>query len=79
MSDAQVPRSSAETAPSRPPTRREIEVLRAVIAEGGVARAARILGCSPHTIDRHLDELRNRLGVATTLQAVHQLTRDGCL
>ncbi len=61
-----------------PPTAREIEGLRAVASPVALGRrslhvAAAALGISPHTVDKHLRTVRERLGVRTTTEAIWML------
>ena len=51
-------------------TKRQNEVLRWVGAGKTTAEAATILGLSPATIEKHLRQVRDTLGVSTTTQAV---------
>ena len=60
-------------APSRPATRRQVDVLAAYVAAGGsVSDAATLLGIQPSTAKRHLADLRARSGLTT-----EQLINDG--
>ena len=53
-------------APSRPATRRQVDVLAAYVAAGGsVLDAATLLGTQPSTAKRHLADLRARSGLTT--------------
>jgi len=53
-------------APSRPATRRQVDVLAAYVAAGGsVPDAATLLGTQPSTAKRHLADLRARTGLTT--------------
>jgi len=51
-------------------TRRQNEVLRWVGAGKTTAEIATILGLSPATVEKHLRQVRDTLGVSTTTQAV---------
>lgn len=53
-----------------PPTARELEILGAYAARGSMKLTARALGISPDTVRRHLSNVRCRLGVDTTVQAI---------
>ena len=44
---------------AKPPTESELRVLKAVIDHGTIASAARALHLSSHTVDAHLDRLRD--------------------
>ena len=52
------------------PTRRELEVLLAVLRGGSRSAAAHHLGISERTVEHHLTRLRRRTGLETTMQAV---------
>lgn len=52
------------------PTDREIEVLRAYLETGSTKGAAHRLGVHPQTVKNQLSNVRRRLGVANTAQAV---------
>ncbi len=56
-----------------PPTRRQIDVLRAYVTAGTYAAAAGRLGLSERTVQAHLAALRTRLGVHNEAQAVYVL------
>lgn len=60
-------------------TVRELEVLGAYVREGSMSRAARSLGLSTHTVDKHLEHVRAKLGVRTTIQAVNYLHAHGVM
>lgn len=60
-------------------TRRQLEVLATVLAAGSRKAAARHLGVSPQNVDQRLAELRRRLGVSTTEQAIAILVARGDL
>jgi DNA-binding NarL/FixJ family response regulator len=64
---------------ARTVTARQIAVIQARIATGTGKGAAHRLGISLSTVNGHLAELRCRLNVDTTEQAVYTLTRDGRL
>ena len=52
------------------PTARELQILAAVIAHGGAKGAAASLGLSQSAVSAALAHVRERLGTATTLQAL---------
>ncbi|MFH7396916.1 response regulator transcription factor, partial [Pseudomonas syringae group genomosp. 7] len=56
---------------------REREVLRWVAAGRRQAEIAATLGLSTRTVENHLRHARQRLGVATTAQAVRAASRRG--
>ena len=58
---------------------RELEVARWIASGRRQADVALLLGLSERTIENHLRRIRNRLGVASTAQAVHVLVRAGAL
>ena len=58
------------------PTERQIECLRAYLIAGSREGAAQRLGISSTTLRNHLAELRLRLGVRTSAQAVFSLMLD---
>jgi DNA-binding CsgD family transcriptional regulator len=58
------------------PTERQIECLRAYVIAGSREGAAQRLGISSMTLRNHLAELRLRLGVRTSAQAVFSLMLD---
>ncbi len=64
---------------SRPPTKRQLEVLAAFVAAGGsVSDAATRVGIRPSTAKRHLADLRARSGL-TTEQLIYSGRAEGCL
>ena len=66
-------------APSRPATRRQVDVLAAYVAAGGsVSDAATLLGIQPSTAKRHLADLRARSGL-TTEQLIYRGRAEGWL
>lgn len=66
-------RGRRQTGQALPPTRRQLEVLRACVQAGTHGDAARLLGLSVRTVEAHLSALRTRLGVHNEAQAVHVL------
>lgn len=62
-----------EARPGSPPTAAERRALDAVLRHGTVKGAAAALGKSPATIDHQLRNVRARLGVTTTIEAVRVL------
>jgi DNA-binding CsgD family transcriptional regulator len=56
-----------------PPTRRQLEVLRAYVRTGSHREAARFLTISARTVQAHLNALRTRLGVHNEAQVVYVL------
>jgi DNA-binding NarL/FixJ family response regulator len=75
-------RLSAERGPSDPAenfdlTGRELAVLQ-LLAEGRTTRySARRLGCSPRTVEKHLERCFRKLGVRDRLNAVRVATQAG--
>jgi DNA-binding NarL/FixJ family response regulator len=62
----------------QPPTRRQLEVLRAYIRAGSVAAAAYELGIGETTVRQHLSGLYRRTGCVNAAQAAYWLgTADG--
>lgn len=61
------------------PTARQVEVLRAVVEIGTYKGAATALGLCHATVRNHMTDLRCRLGVMNTAQAVYILTARGVL
>ena len=59
----------------QPPTRRQLEVLRAYIGAGSVAAAAYELGISETTARQHLSGLYRRTGCLNAAQAAYWLGR----
>ena len=59
--------------PRRPPTRRQLEVLRAYIRAGSIAAAAFELGISETTARQHLSGLYRRTGCLNAAQAAYWL------
>jgi DNA-binding NarL/FixJ family response regulator len=57
----------------QPPTRRQLEVLRAYIRAGSVAAAAYELGISETTVRQHLSGLYRRTGCLNAAQAAYWL------
>jgi DNA-binding NarL/FixJ family response regulator len=62
-----------QTGQALPPTRRQLEVLRAYVQAGTHFDAAQLLGLSIRTVEAHLAALRIRLGVHNEAQAVYVL------
>ncbi|KTR83907.1 LuxR family transcriptional regulator [Novosphingobium barchaimii] len=58
-------------------SKREREVIRWIASGRRQADVALLLGLSERTIENHLRRIRNRLGAASTAQAVHLLMRAG--
>lgn len=56
---------------------RELEVIRWIASGRRQADVALLLDLSERTIENHLRRIRNRLGAASTAQAVHLLVRTG--
>jgi DNA-binding NarL/FixJ family response regulator len=56
-----------------PPTRRQLEVLRAYVAAGSIAAAAFELGISETTARQHLSGLYRRTGSVNAAQAAYRL------
>lgn len=56
---------------------REREVIRWIASGRRQADVAALLGLSERTIENHLRRIRNRLGAASTAQAIHLLVRAG--
>ena len=56
---------------------REREVIRWIASGRRQGDVAALLGLSERTIENHLRRIRNRLGAASTAQAVHLLVRSG--
>ena len=54
-------------------SRRELEVLRTFAQSDSTEDAARRLGISPNTVRNHLERIRHKLGVKTTIQAAYAL------
>jgi DNA-binding NarL/FixJ family response regulator len=63
----------------QPPTRRQLEVLRAYIATGSIAAAAHDLGISETTARQHLSGLYRRTGCLNAAQAAYWLGTVGHL
>ncbi len=60
-------------------TDRQLEVLGVVVASGTIKGAAHELGLSASTVRQHLESIRQRLGVETTMQAAVLLAARGAL
>lgn len=58
------------------PTRRQLEVLRAYIASGSIAAAARDLDITESTARQHLSGLYRRTGCLNVAQAAYLLGRE---
>lgn len=56
---------------------RELEVIRWIASGRRQADVALLLDLSERTVENHLRRIRNRLGAASTAQAVHLLVRAG--
>ena len=61
------------------PSEQELRVLRAVIEHGSVPKAAEALYLSPHTVDAHLDHLREKSGCRKLFQIVAWAADHGLL
>lgn len=61
------------------PTPRQVAVLAAIVEHGSYCAAGAALGISHRTVRGHLVEVRRRLGVDTTTQAVYVLAMRGRL
>jgi DNA-binding NarL/FixJ family response regulator len=61
----------------QPPTRRQLEVLRAYIAAGSIAAAAYELGITETTARQHLSGLYRRTGCVNAAQAAYLLGTGG--
>jgi DNA-binding CsgD family transcriptional regulator len=61
------------------PTPAELDVVRAIARHGTVRGAAKELFLSPHTVDRHLDNLRTKTGLHHTPQLVAWAAANGWL
>lgn len=75
---AVAPRVKVDT--SDRPTRRELEVLEAVIDTGYCTLAAVRLGISAKTVEIHMLHLRDKFGVLSNYQliAAHVASKKGC-
>jgi len=62
-----------------PLTERETEVLQAVADSPALKTAARQLGITEGTVNRHLRNIRSKLGVDSTIQAVAEGLRMGLI
>ena len=60
-------------------TPRQLQVLGAHVSAGSYKAAGLALGISPRTVRAHLVNVRQRLAVSTTEQAVYVLTARGVL
>jgi DNA-binding CsgD family transcriptional regulator len=58
-------------------TTRQLQTVEAYFIAGSSKGAARQLGISWHTVKKHLTDVRERLGVATTDEAIHVLAARG--
>ena len=56
---------------------RELEVIRWIASGRRQADVALLLDLSERTVENHLRRIRNRLGAASTAQAIHLLVRTG--
>ncbi|WP_130804004.1 PA1136 family autoinducer-binding transcriptional regulator [Acinetobacter ihumii] len=62
-----------------PLSARELEVIRWIASGRKQADVAVMLGLSPRTVENHLRRIREKLGAASTAQAIHLLIRDHAL
>jgi DNA-binding CsgD family transcriptional regulator len=60
-------------------TQRQLQAVEAYFVAGSTKGAAQQLGISWHTVKKHLDDVRERLGVTTTQEAIHILAAEGQL
>ncbi len=58
-------------------TPRQLQAVEAYFVAGSSKGAAQQLGISWHTVNKHLADVRERLGVATTDEAIHVLAARG--
>lgn len=65
--------------PSPQLTARESEILSWIASGRRQGEVARLLGLSERTVENHLRRIRQRLGVASTAQAIYRLARDRTL
>ena len=63
----------------RMPTVQERRTLRAIAKHGTVRAAAEALIVSPHTVDAHLDHLRQKTGLHKIPQLIAWAARNGWL
>jgi DNA-binding NarL/FixJ family response regulator len=61
------------------PTRRELDVVAAIIEFGTIDRAAAALGIAPSTVDRHIDNIRKKTGIHYLPQITAHATKLGWL
>src|SRR5436189_138898 len=54
----------------KPPSPRELDALRAYWQEGSIGRAAAALHLSYHTVRRHLQDMRGRYGLHTSMELI---------
>jgi DNA-binding NarL/FixJ family response regulator len=67
------PRAECRLMTDKPPTRRQLEVLRAYITAGSIAAAAHELGIGETTARQHLSGLDRRTGCLNAAQAAYWL------
>ena len=72
-------RAERPQSPAEDLSTRELDVLRLVAAGLSDARIAERLFLSPHTVHRHVANIRTKLGVASRAAAVAEATRRGLL
>ena len=60
-------------------SKRELEVVRAIVEFGTIDRAADALTISSHTIDRHLDNVRSKSGFRYLPQIIGWVASQGLL
>jgi DNA-binding transcriptional LysR family regulator len=60
-------------------TPRQLQAIDAYFTAGSATGAAKELGISFHTVNKHLRDVRERLGVPTTREAIHVLAATGAL
>ena len=58
-------------------TQRQLQAVDAYFVAGSSKGAAQQLGISWHTVNKHLADVRQRLGVATTQEAISVLATSG--
>jgi len=79
MHERNIPRGSEDALDAAAPTAAELRVLNAIRSAGTARRAAELLGLSPHTVDRHLDNLRDKTGIRHLVQLVSWAQQNGWL
>jgi LuxR family transcriptional regulator, transcriptional regulator of spore coat protein len=72
-------RSGRVTMAAEQLSQRELDVMQAIVEHGTIDRAAEALSISPHTVDRHVDNVRKKSGLRYLPQMTAWVSSEGWL